>query len=97
MIIAAIILGLVIIGLIILINFLNSRSCGDFDTGVLLGIVLLVFGVIEIGIVSNIIGEPKPRAMDVYQGKTTLEYTIRDSVKVDSIVVFKENYYGKED
>ena len=28
--------------------------------------------------------------MDVYQGKTTLEYTIVDGVKVDSIVVFKE-------
>lgn len=25
--------------------------------------------------------------MDVYQGKTTLEYTIRDGVKIDSVVV----------
>ena len=33
--------------------------------------------------------------MDVYQGKTTLEYTIRDSVKVDSVVVFKENNMNK--
>ena len=31
-----------------------------------------------------------PTAMDVYQGKTTLEYTIRDGVKIDSVVVFKE-------
>lgn len=29
--------------------------------------------------------------MDVYQGKTTLEYTIRDSVKIDSVVVFKDS------
>ena len=28
--------------------------------------------------------------MDVYQGKTTIEYTIRDGVKVDSVVVFKK-------
>lgn len=95
MIIAAFVVGLIIIGLIILINFLSSRSCGDFDTGILLGIVLLVFGVIEIGIVSNIIAEPKPKAMDVYQGKTTLEYTIRDGVKIDSVVVFKNSVYGK--
>lgn len=95
MIIAAFIIGLIIIGLIILINFLSSRSCGDFDTGILLGIVLLVFGVIEIGIVSNIIAEPKPKAMDVYQGKTTLEYTIRDGEVIDSVVVFKNNVYGK--
>ena len=33
--------------------------------------------------------------MDVYQGKTTLEYTIVDGVKVDSVVVFKDNYYEK--
>jgi hypothetical protein len=90
MIIAAFVVGLIIIGLTILINFLSSRSCGDFDTGILLGIVLLVFGVIEIGIVSNIIAEPKPTPMDVYQGKTTLKYTIIDGEVIDSVVVFKE-------
>ena len=31
-----------------------------------------------------------PKAMDVYQGKTTLEYTIRDGMTVDSVVVFKD-------
>ena len=31
----------------------------------------------------------KPTAMDVYQGKTTLEITYKDGVPVDSIVVFK--------
>lgn len=89
MIIAAFLVGLLMIGLIILINVLSSRSCGDFDAGFLLGIVLTIFCVIEIGIVSNIIAEPKPKAMDVYQGKTTIEYTIRDGVKTDSVVVWK--------
>lgn len=42
--------------------------------------------------IDKIVSEPRPKAMDVYQGKTTIEYTIRDGVKVDSIVVFKENY-----
>ena len=31
----------------------------------------------------------KPTAMDVYQGKTTLEITYKDGIPVDSIVVFK--------
>ena len=31
-----------------------------------------------------------PTAMDVYAGKTTLKYGVVDSVKVDSIVVFKK-------
>ena len=30
-----------------------------------------------------------PTAMDVYQGKTTLEITYKDSVAVDSTAVFK--------
>ena len=30
-----------------------------------------------------------PTAMDVYQGKTTLEYKVVDDVKADSVVIFK--------
>lgn len=32
---------------------------------------------------------PRPIALDVYRGKTTLEITYRDSVAVDSVVVYK--------
>ena len=32
----------------------------------------------------------KPTAMDVYQGKTTLQITYKDSIPVDSVVVFKD-------
>ena len=32
---------------------------------------------------------PTPTAIDVYRGKTTLEITYRDSVAVDSVVVYK--------
>ena len=35
-----------------------------------------------------------PTAMDVYQGKTEIQYTMKGSVKTDSIVVFKEGYGG---
>ena len=31
----------------------------------------------------------KPKAIDVYRGKTTLEITYRDSVAIDSVVVYK--------
>lgn len=33
-----------------------------------------------------------PKAIDVYQGKTTLEISYRDSVAVDSVVVFKQEF-----
>lgn len=87
---AAVIIGLIIIGLIALISFANSQGSGNMDAGVFFGVLLAVFFMIEISIVSNIIKEPKPKAMDVYQGKTTLEYTIRDGEVIDSVVVFKE-------
>ena len=32
----------------------------------------------------------EPTALDVYRGKTTLEITYRDSVAIDSTVVYKE-------
>ena len=31
----------------------------------------------------------EPTALDVYQGKTTLEITYKDSIPIDSVVVFK--------
>ena len=34
---------------------------------------------------------PIPTALDVYRGKTTLEITYRDSVAIDSTVVYKVN------
>ena len=33
--------------------------------------------------------ENEPRAIDVYRGKTTLEITYRDSIPIDTVVVFK--------
>lgn len=32
----------------------------------------------------------EPSAMDVYRGKTTLEYTIVDGVKIDSVVIYRK-------
>lgn len=40
-------------------------------------------------IVANKVRDKYPQAIDVYRGKTTLEYTIRDGEIVDSVVVFK--------
>jgi hypothetical protein len=32
----------------------------------------------------------EPKAIEVYQGKTTLEYTVKDGAVTDSVVVYKE-------
>jgi hypothetical protein len=34
--------------------------------------------------------DPSPTPIDVYSGKTTLEYTVVDGVKTDSCVVWKK-------
>lgn len=31
----------------------------------------------------------RPSALDVYQGKTTIEITYREGVAIDSVIVFK--------
>ena len=90
MIIGAIILGILICISVILSFYIRKISNEDFDFGVIIGCIMTILMVIEIYFLSNIIGKPTPSAIDVYQGKTTIEYTIRDGVKVDSVVVFKE-------
>ena len=53
-----------------------------FTLGFLFGILLCDLG-------DMIVEKHRPNAIDVYRGKTTLEITYRDSVAVDSVVVYK--------
>lgn len=67
------------------------------------GLLLCAIGEVKAGVSTTIIGViillsaylidtkqiTKPSAIDVYRGKTTLEITYRDSVAVDSTVVYK--------
>lgn len=92
--------GLVVLGILILVILfvifaIDSSGKAKFDLGVIFGLILSILLAGEIVLLSSILEDPKPTAMDVYQGKTTLEYTIRDGVKIDSIVVFKDSIYGK--
>ena len=55
-----------------------------------LGILLdLIVGAITGVLIYVSIVSDKPTAIDVYRGKTTLEITYRDSVAIDSVVVYK--------
>ena len=74
----------------IVVNFLgisrddNAWACGFFG---------FVISLITTGVGVYIWGdkpEPYPTSIDVYRGKTTLEITYRDSVAIDSVVVWKE-------
>ena len=56
-----------------------------FFYGVFVGIFMLS---VCVGLLNHY--KPNPKAIDVYQGRTTLEYKVRDGVKTDSTVVWKD-------
>lgn len=60
----------------------NNYGCAVF--------LLVFFTSLISAFITSRIYESKPQAIDVYRGKTTLEKTYRDSVAVDSVVIWKE-------
>lgn len=88
MIFLAVITLIVLIVLIVECIQYNSEE-ETYSFGIFCGLSIAAVFAIEIMCICGIISKSRPKAMDVYQGKTTIEYTIRDGVKVDSVVVFK--------
>lgn len=92
MIVLADIIGLVI--LFLSIQCIQWGSAGKtYGFGISCGCTLAALLVIEIMCISECISKLHPTAMDVYEGKTTLEYTIREGEVIDSVVVWKEKDY----
>ena len=56
-----------------------------FCYGIIAGMILMML--VCIVLISHF--EHQPQAIDVYHGKTTLEYKVIDGVKTDSTVVWK--------
>lgn len=67
-------------------NILTDNTNGRLISAILLTISAIILVVLSASYKSRNI----PTALDVYQGNTTLEITYRDSIPVDSVVVFKE-------
>ena len=89
MIIGVIIVGILICVLVILTAFVGRNSSYDFDTGVIMGGSIAILMTIEVYLLADIIGEPKPSAIDVYRGNTELEITSVNGTPIDTVVVFK--------
>ena len=88
--IGVIIIGILICVLVILTAFVGRNSSCDFDNGVIMGGSIAMLMTIEVYLLADIIGKPKPSALDVYRGNTELEITSVNGVPTDSVVVFKE-------
>lgn len=82
--------GVMMILMVSIGTIVSHKEIVGFDGGVFFGIVFSVLFVIEVSLLSSLIKKPTPTAMDVYQGKTTLEYKMVDGEKTDSAVVFKK-------
>ena len=87
--IGVIIVGILICVLVILTAFVGRNSSCDFDNGVIMGGSIAMLMTIEVYLLADIIGEPKPSAIDVYRGNTELEITSVNGTPIDSVVVFK--------
>ena len=91
MIIGVIAIGILIFALMILGDHI-SKECGDsFNIGAFIGSLITILFVIEICLVSDIISNPAPSALDVYRGNTELEITSVNGIPTDTVVVFKKN------
>ena len=88
--IAAIIIGILLSFLVYISLQIANKKMDDFYIGISVGLIISFFIVEACLVGSIIIKNHTPTAMDVYQDKTTLEYTIRDGVAIDSVVVWKE-------
>ena len=85
------ILGISLIFLIVqCIKWNSEYKDGSYGIGMACGFSIAVLFVLEMACICKSIYDQHPKAIDVYQGKTTIEYTIRDGVKVDSVIVFKK-------
>lgn len=66
-----------------------AAVCCDDDENSLHAGLLVSFLLFLIIFISSVVSSTKPTAIDVYRGRTTLEITYKDSIPVDSVVVFK--------
>lgn len=85
--IALIILIILIFVLIIWNTETNNKTARELSVYLIM-ILSVIFGV-KYNTYTN---KKYPTAIDVYQGKTTLEITYRDSIPVDTVVVYKPEF-----
>ena len=77
---------LVIFGAIIFLRAIRKND--EAATGSFLGGVVLIFGFVMIMSLCKEVNN-SPKAIDAYRDKTTLEITWRDSITVDTVVIWK--------
>ena len=71
----------------------EDTDTGTFSAGIVIGIALLSLLIgIFVYIFQDFIKSKQIKPIDVYRGNTTLEITYRDSIAIDSVVIWKNKY-----
>lgn len=85
-------MGIIIIVLLFILVFFAFLEAKDVINGCEIDskfYVIFTFVLSCIIFVMYLINFNKPKAIDVYKGKTTLEITYKDKIPIDSTVVWK--------
>lgn len=69
-------------------NVLTDEKDGRYYSALL----LTISGIIFVTLLSSYENRNTPTSLDVYRGKTTLEITYKDSIPIDTIVVFLDEF-----
>lgn len=83
---------LAILIVLLVLAFIWNVFSKDDDNRAISCFFAVMFSIIFTRVFIDYKHKDNPTSLDVYQGKTTLEITYRDSIPVDTIVVFKEEF-----
>lgn len=83
---------LVFLFLLLILVFIYNMCSEDVDNRILSCLCVIICSIISTIILIDYISKYEPTALDVYRNKTTLEITYRDSIPIDTIVVYKDEF-----
>lgn len=87
--------GLIILGIIYVIALIWNIIVNEKDARLFSALLLTISATLFIVLFIIHRDRNTPTAKSVYEGKTTLEITYRDSIPVDTIVVLKPEFIKK--
>ena len=82
-------------GLIYIMSIIWNNLTDDNNNRFFSAILLTMSAIMCVELFSSYENRNTPTAKDVYEGKTTLEITYRDSIPIDTIVVLKPEFIKK--
>lgn len=86
---------IVAFGLIYVMSLVWNIYANDKNNRFFSAFILTISAIIFVVLYSSYENINTPTAKDVYEGKTTLEITYRDSIPIDTIVVLKPEFIKK--